>query len=74
MHDNNGTDDSHLFPGNSGPAEPSIGSRTMDLLRSADGQYPLLLELREVADMPHPLESARAAFEYLEGLKSPHES
>jgi len=47
---------------------------TMDLLRSADGQYPLLLELREVPDMAQPIDSARAAFEYLEGLKSPHES
>jgi hypothetical protein len=46
----------------------------MHLLRSADGQYPLLLELREVPDMAQPLDSARAAFEYLEGLKSPHES
>ena len=46
----------------------------MDLLRSADGQYPLLLELREVDEMQHPLDSARATFDYLEGLKSPHES
>jgi sugar phosphate isomerase/epimerase len=70
VHDNNGADDSHLFPG-----KGSIDwSRTMDLLRSADGQYPLLLELREVDEMQHPAESARAAFEYLEGLKSPHES
>jgi hypothetical protein len=45
----------------------------MDLLRSADGQYPLVLELREVDEMQHPAESARATFEYLEGLKSPDE-
>ncbi len=73
VHDNNGSDDSHLFP-NSGSGGTVDWLRTMDLLRSAPGQYPLLLELREVAGMAHPLESARAAFEYLEGLKSPHES
>ena len=70
VHDNNGTDDSHLFPG-----KGSIDwLATMDLLRSAEGQYPLLLELREVDEMPHPVDAARVAFDYLEGLKSPHES
>ena len=73
MHDNNGTDDSHLFP-DSGSGGTMDWLQTMELLRSAPGQYPLLLELREVAGMAHPLESARTAFEYLEGLKSPHES
>jgi sugar phosphate isomerase/epimerase len=70
VHDNNGSDDSHLFPG-----KGSIDwSHTMDLLRSADAQYPLLLELREVDEMQHPVDSARATFEYLEGLKTPDES
>jgi sugar phosphate isomerase/epimerase len=69
VHDNNGTDDSHLFPG-----KGTIDwVRTMDLLRSGEGQYPLLLELREVDEMQHPAESARATFDYLEGLKSPDE-
>jgi sugar phosphate isomerase/epimerase len=71
VHDNNGFDDSHLFPNSGGTID---WPQTMHLLRSADGQYPLLLELREVPDMAQPLDSARAAFEYLEGLKSPHES
>jgi sugar phosphate isomerase/epimerase len=66
VHDNNGTDDSHLFPGK-GTVD---WARAMDLLRSADGQYPLLLELREVDEMQYPVESARATFDYLEGLKS----
>jgi sugar phosphate isomerase/epimerase len=70
VHDNNGADDSHLFPGK-GTVD---WVRAMDLLRSADGQYPLVLELREVDEMQHPIESAWATFEYLEGLKSPHES
>ncbi len=71
VHDNNGADDQHLFPNNGGTID---WTRAMDLLRSAPEQYPLLLELREVADMPHPLDAARTAFDYLEGLKSPHES
>jgi sugar phosphate isomerase/epimerase len=70
VHDNNGVDDSHLFPGK-GTVD---WARTMDLLRSAEGQYPLLLELREVDEMQHPIDSARAAFDYLEGLKSPDEN
>jgi len=70
VHDNNGADDSHLFPGKGSIDWPL----TMDLLRSADGQYPLLLELREVDEMQHPAESVRQTFDYLEGLKSPHES
>jgi sugar phosphate isomerase/epimerase len=71
VHDNNGADDQHLFPNNGGTVD---WTRAMDLLRSAPEQYPLLLELREVTDMPHPLDAARTAFDYLEGLKSPHES
>jgi sugar phosphate isomerase/epimerase len=70
VHDNDGTGDSHLFPGK-GTVD---WAGTMDLLRSADGQYPLMLELREVDDMQHPVESARTTFDYLEGLKSPHEN
>lgn len=66
VHDNNGTDDSHLFPGKGSVDWP----RTMDLLRSAAGQYPLVLELREVDEMQHPVDAARATFDYLEGLKS----
>ncbi len=72
VHDNNGSDDSHLFP-DSKSGGTIDWRRTMDLLRSVPGQYPLLLELREVAGMPQPLESARAAFEYLEGLRSANE-
>jgi sugar phosphate isomerase/epimerase len=71
VHDNNGAADSHLFPNSGGTVD---WTATMELLRSAPGQYPFLLELSEVADMPHPIESARAAFDYLEGLKSSHES
>jgi len=70
VHDNNGSEDSHLFPGK-GTVD---WLAAMTLLRSTPGQYPLLLELREVDEMPQPLDSARTAFDFLEGLKSPHES
>src|SRR5581483_2504403 len=73
VHDNNGSDDAHLFPNSAGGGTVDW-TRAMDLLRSAAGQYPLLLELREVAGMAQPIESARAAFEYLEGLRSANES
>jgi hypothetical protein len=46
----------------------------MDLLRSAPGQYPLVLELREVADMENPISVAKSILERLEELPSTHES
>ncbi|MEO8096491.1 MAG: TIM barrel protein [Acidobacteriota bacterium] len=73
LHDNNGTDDSHLFP-----LESEGGTidwpRTMDLLRSAPEQYPLMLELREVTGMEHPIKVAKSVLQRLEELKSPNES
>ena len=47
IHDNNGTDDSHLFPlmNEGGTID---WPAAMDLLRSAPGQYPMVLELREI--------------------------
>jgi hypothetical protein len=64
VHDNNGKDDNHLFP--------LVGGGTIDwkntmrLLRSRDGQFPLLLELRERPDVPHPLDSVKEIFDRLE--------
>jgi len=67
VHDNNGRDDHHLFP--MGTDEGTIDwKQTMSLLRSRPGQYPLLLELREVAGMTHPLEEIKRVFERLESL------
>jgi sugar phosphate isomerase/epimerase len=68
VHDNNGKDDSHLFPMSEGgtidwPA-------TMELLRSCPGQYPLLLELREVAEMEHPLDEIGRVFDRLESART----
>jgi sugar phosphate isomerase/epimerase len=67
IHDNDGENDSHLFPlhANGGTID---WKETMDLLRSRDGQYPLLLELREVPGMESPFEAARSVFEKLEAL------
>jgi len=73
VHDNNGTDDSHLFP-----LLAKGGSinwqRAMEVLRALDKECPLLLELKEVPDMPNPLDHVREAFDRLENLKSNHES
>jgi sugar phosphate isomerase/epimerase len=67
VHDNNGKDDIHLFP-----MVTEGGSvdwkRTMELLRSRPGQYPLLLELKERAEYPNPLEYVRQVFERLEAV------
>jgi sugar phosphate isomerase/epimerase len=69
VHDNNGADDQHLFPLVS--AGGSIDwRRAMTLLRSLAGEVPLLLELREVAELAHPLDSVRESFERLENVKS----
>jgi sugar phosphate isomerase/epimerase len=65
VHDNDGTNDSHLFPliGEGGTID---WRKAMDLLKSRDGQYPLVLELKEVADMANPLEQVNRVFDGLE--------
>lgn len=73
IHDNDGKDDSHLFPLMN--EKGSIDwTKSMELLRSAPGQYPLVLELREVEGMAQPIQVAQSIFERLEALRSPHES
>jgi sugar phosphate isomerase/epimerase len=69
VHDNDGQSDSHLFPLTA--AGGTIDwKKTMRLLRSAPGQFPLLLELKEVADMRQPIDEAARAFDELENLSS----
>ena len=65
VHDNNGTDDVHLFPliAQGGSID---WKNTMKLLRSRATHFPLLLELKEKPEYTNPLESARLAFERLE--------
>ncbi|HUA83120.1 MAG TPA: sugar phosphate isomerase/epimerase family protein [Bryobacteraceae bacterium] len=77
VHDNNGSEDSHLFPlvAEGGTID---WARAMTLLRSLggapSGQCPLLLELREVPEWAHPLDQVRESFERLENVKSSDES
>lgn len=67
VHDNNGVDDVHLFP-LLAPGGTIDWKKTMELLRSRQDQYPLLLELREVPEFPNPIAAAREVFERLENL------
>ena len=53
-------------------ASLSIRPGAMQLLRSQEDRYPLLLELREVPDMGPPFDTLRQVFDTLEGLK-PHD-
>jgi sugar phosphate isomerase/epimerase len=70
LHDNNGKEDQHLFPMAEGGSIDWTAS--MELLRSSPGQYPLLLELREVATMQHPLDEVNRVFGQLESLQAAH--
>jgi sugar phosphate isomerase/epimerase len=65
IHDNDGANDIHLFP-RVHEAGTIDWQKTMELLRSAPGQWPLLLELREDPAMERPLEQAMRVFEELE--------
>jgi sugar phosphate isomerase/epimerase len=70
IHDNNGTDDKHLFPfvSEGGTID---WRRTMELLASRQSQYPLLLELKEAPEIEKPLEAVKQIFENLENLAVP---
>ncbi len=69
LHDNNGLEDQHLFPG-----KGSIDwSRAMQFLASRPEQYPLLLELKEPAEMEHPIEEAKRAADELLAKSYSHE-
>lgn len=74
VHDNDGKEDMHLFPMLT-PGQGTIDwRRTMQLLRSQDDCYPLLLELREVPDMGPPFDTLRKLFDALENLTTNDES
>ncbi len=68
VHDNGGKEDEHRFP--FAPGGTIDWRRAMTALRSQPDQYPLLLELKDVPDLGHPLEAARQVFERLEGLSN----
>jgi sugar phosphate isomerase/epimerase len=67
LHDNNGHEDSHLWPFHSQGGSIDW-AKTMTLLRSRPTQYPLLLELRDYPEFPLPqsLEIVQRIFEKLE--------
>jgi sugar phosphate isomerase/epimerase len=67
LHDNDGTADTHLFPfaGTGGNID---WEKTMHLLRAHPDQYPLLLELKEVAGMTNPLDKVNEVFDRLETI------
>src|SRR3984893_208604 len=69
LHDNDGKEDSHLWPffSEGGTVD---WSETMRLLRSRSGEYPLLLELREFPEYPLPqsFDTVNRIFEKLESL------
>jgi sugar phosphate isomerase/epimerase len=67
IHDNDGVNDSHLFPAH-GEGGTIDWKETMALLRSRADQYPLLLELREVPGMESTFGVLRQVFEALESL------
>jgi sugar phosphate isomerase/epimerase len=65
VHDNDGKSDSHLFPliSEGGTVD---WKKTMGLLESRAGQFPLVLELKEVAEMANPLDQVNRVFDGLE--------
>ena len=65
IHDNDGKKDSHLFPyfADEGTID---WKKTMNLLRSREDQYPLLLELREVETMEDPFARVKEVYQRLE--------
>jgi len=67
VHDNNGKDDAHIMPllGTGGTID---WKNTMQLLRSGQDQFPLLLELKDQNDRAHPLDSVLEIFDRLENL------
>ena len=67
VHDNNGKEDKHLFPtvAEGGTID---WKATMPLLKSRESQFPLLLELKEAPDYPHPLDTVKQIFDRLEEM------
>jgi len=68
VHDNDGIDDIHLFPGSEGGTID--WTSVMKMLRARPGQYPLMLELKDVAGMQHPIQEILGVFDHLEARSS----
>jgi sugar phosphate isomerase/epimerase len=65
LHDNDGATDRHLFPFFA-PGGAIDWEKTMSLFRSCGDRFPLLLELKEAAEFPQPLETVKQIFQRLE--------
>lgn len=72
IHDNNGTDDKHLFPlvHEGGTID---WKAAIPMLTSRADQYPMLLELKEDPENPRPILTAAGIFEKLEALAVPEQ-
>ena len=62
IHDNDGSQDAHLFPFSGSIDWKSV----MPLLRACGDQFPLLLELKEQPGAAHPLDAVLQVFDRLE--------
>lgn len=69
VHDNDGKQDSHLFPFFSKGGTISW-AETMTLFRSRGDQFPLVLELKEQPEFPNGLETATKIFDRLEAQET----
>ncbi|MBV8863980.1 MAG: sugar phosphate isomerase/epimerase, partial [Acidobacteriaceae bacterium] len=69
LHDNDGREDLHLFPGKGTIA----WQETMRLLGSRPDQYPLLLELREPVNLDKPIHEAKLSSDELITYLTQHE-
>ena len=67
LHDNNGTDDKHLFPTvhEGGTID---WKAAMPMIASRPEQYPILLELKEDAEQQNPIDTAKQILERLAAL------
>jgi sugar phosphate isomerase/epimerase len=64
LHDNDGKTDTHLYPMKGTINWP----RAMSLLGSRNGQYPLLLELKEPEGIDHPINQAKKSLDEIVNL------
>jgi sugar phosphate isomerase/epimerase len=72
VHDNDSVNDIHYFPylKQGGTID---WRKTMNLLRSHQDQYPLMLELKEDPTMGPPLDAIQEIFRRLESEPTPEE-
>src|SRR5581483_10596913 len=65
IHDNDGKQDTHLFPFLSEGGTIDWND-TMTLFRSRESQFPLVLELKEKTELSNPLDHVKEIFDRLE--------